>query len=246
MNRCIILHIPHSSTKIPLMEGYISTQSVLKHEITILTDWFTDELFDLPFSKVIAPFSRIFCDVERFENDKEEIMATCGMGMCYTHTDNGDLMRNVTPSLKSEIAAKYYRKHHFDFEMVVTEKLKKRDKVLIIDCHSFPDKPMNRDLIQEVPRPDFCIGTDKFHTSRELASFAVDYIKNHGYSVKINNPYSGSIVPLKYYQKNEKVQSLMIEVNRKLYMKTENGEAIKIESFHKIKDLIANLIMKME
>ena len=29
-------------------------------------------------------------------------------------------------------------------------------------------------------------------------------------------------------------------------MKTEDGEAIKTESFHKIKDLIANLIMKME
>lgn len=52
--------------------------------------------------------------------------------------------------------------------MIVTEKLKERDKVLIIDCHSFPDKPMNRDLIQESPRPDFCIGTDKFHTSNLL------------------------------------------------------------------------------
>jgi N-formylglutamate amidohydrolase len=228
------------------MDGFISSQRVLKDEITILTDWFTDELFDLPFSKVIAPFSRIFCDVERFENDNEEIMSSRGMGMCYTHTDGGKVMRNVTPSLKSEIATKYYRKHHFDFEMIVTEKLTERDKVLIIDCHSFPDKPMNRDLIQESPRPDFCIGTDEFHTSQELASFSVDYIKNNGYSVKINNPYSGSIVPLKYYQKNEKVQSLMIEINRKLYMKTENGEAIKTESFEKIKDFIANLIMEME
>jgi hypothetical protein len=54
------------------------------------------------------------------------------------------------------------------------------------------------------------------------------------------------IVPLKYYHENKKVQSLMIEINRKLYMKTENGEAIKTENFHKTKDLIANLIVKME
>ena len=42
--------------------------------------------------------------------------------------------------------------------------------------------------------------------------------------VKFNTPFSGSLVPNKYYQKNNLVESLMIEVNRGLYMNEENGE----------------------
>jgi N-formylglutamate amidohydrolase len=34
----------------------------------------------------------------------------------------------------------------------------------------------------------------------------------------IDEPYSGSLVPMKYYQKNRQVKSIMLEVNRKLYM----------------------------
>jgi N-formylglutamate amidohydrolase len=60
--------------------------------------------------------------------------------------------------------------------------------------------------------------------------------------VKINNPYAGSIVPLKYYQKEKNVMSLMVEINRKLYMRTMNNEVFKTESFVKIKELIGNLV----
>jgi N-formylglutamate amidohydrolase len=45
--------------------------------------------------------------------------------------------------------------------------------------------------------------------------------KEIGYSVKINTPFSGSIVPLGFYKKEKKVISVMIEVNRKLYMNEE-------------------------
>jgi hypothetical protein len=33
--------------------------------------------------KIIAPFSRIFCDVERFSDDELEVMAKSGMGVLY-------------------------------------------------------------------------------------------------------------------------------------------------------------------
>lgn len=225
-----------------MMDGYTMELEVLKNEIAILTDWFTDELFDLPYSKVVAPFSRIFCDVERFPDDKDEVMAQFGMGMCYTHTDDNKVMREVTPSLRSVIETNYYRKHHEEFERLTSEALSKYNKVVIIDCHSFPDIPMRRDLKQDVSRPDFCIGTDNFHTPDKLASSAVNFLQNQGYSVNINNPYAGSIVPLIHYQKNKSVMSLMIEINRKLYMRTENNEVFKTESFVKIKELIGNLV----
>src|SRR5690606_40798107 len=55
----IILHIPHSSTNIPLSEGYLVDFITLEKEILKLTDWYTDDLF---YSKddemIVAEFSR--------------------------------------------------------------------------------------------------------------------------------------------------------------------------------------------
>jgi N-formylglutamate deformylase len=34
----------------------------------------------------------------------------------------------------------------------------------------------------------------------------------------MNSPFAGSIVPSIYYQKNKNVHSIMIEINRNLYM----------------------------
>ena len=53
-----------------------------------------------------------------------------------------------------------------------------------------------------------------------------------GYQVGINAPFSGTLTPLKYYHKNPSVKSVMIEINRKLYM-DENGQ--KTENFDKLK-----------
>ena len=39
------------------------------------------------------------------------------------------------------------------------------------------------------------------------------------YSTSRNEPFSGTIVPLKHYRKNQRAQSLKIEINRKLCVK---------------------------
>ena len=72
----LILHIPHSSDRIPMDKGYVVGKKILDQEIIKLTDWYTDELFFFEDSIIIkADFSRIFCDTERFSEDSQEVMA---------------------------------------------------------------------------------------------------------------------------------------------------------------------------
>lgn len=237
----IILHIPHSSSHIPSYDGFLVGDHELINEINLLTDWYTDELFDLPIPKIIAPFSRVFCDVERFVDDNLEIMAQKGMGMCYTHLDNGELMRVVRPELREYIKSEFYSKHHKILEAMTTELLQEFGKVSIIDCHSFSDIPSNRDMDKELPRPDFCLGVDEFHTPEILWSTIKERLTSHGYNVMINRPYSGTLIPMKYYRKNENVKGIMIEVNRRLYMTLSNGIVSKTNSLDNIKVVIADL-----
>jgi N-formylglutamate amidohydrolase len=215
----LILHIPHSSSNIPFYEGYVRRISDLHKEIIKLTDWFTEEIFNTPQDiQIIAPFSRIFCDVERFSDDSKERMATKGMGVIYETTDSGEPLRFVSQELRDRILKEFYFEHHLRFENAVAKELKVSEKVIIVDCHSFPDKPLKRDIDQSTPRPDFNIGTDEFHTPQKMIELSEKYFKDLGFSVGIDKPYSGSIVPLKYYKSNPNVMSIMVEINRRLYL----------------------------
>jgi len=221
----LILHIPHSSTVIPFKDGYCVSDEILNQEMLKLTDWYTDDLFanKLDYS-VIAPFSRIFCDTERFSDDTQEIMAQFGMGVLYEKTDSGELLRNVTPELRKHIVNEYYWKHHNKLTEIVKMQLEKDSKTIIVDCHSFPNIPFNRDLVKTNKRPDFNIGTDAYHTPQKLVDVSIAFFKSKGYSIGIDQPYAGSIVPSQYYKSNQKVQSIMLEINRNLYLKEPTNE----------------------
>jgi N-formylglutamate deformylase len=221
----IILHIPHSSTNIPSLEGYIDDKTKIENEIIKLTDWYTDELFQSGYDEmIITPFSRLFCDVERFENDEDEIMSKVGMGALYERFDDDEVLRTVTPQYRENVIRDFYREHHNRLTQFVSSQVDLYGSALILDCHSFPSTPLLKAIEQSNNSPDFNIGTDPFHTPKELTEIAIDYFNNLGYSVGLDWPYSGTIVPMEYYKKNKNVYSIMLEVNRKLYLNEPTNE----------------------
>lgn len=246
--RKLVLHIPHSSAVIPDFEGYVSTEDEIQQEIIKLTDWYTDDIFDSELDdKIIAPFSRIFCDVERFADDKLEVMAKFGMGVLYEKLDNGNQLRKVTPELKSSVLNNYYWKHHTTLNNAVKNHLEQVESCLILDCHSFPSSPLTRALVQDKNTPDFNIGTDSYHTPSYLIEASQEFFKSRGLSLGIDTPYSGSIVPMEYYQKDPRVISIMLEVNRGLYLKENTSE--KSENYNKTKEIVQgymNLLRSLE
>lgn len=231
----LIFHIPHSHTEIPeqFKSDFVNTE-LMENEIKLLTDFATDEVFTIgSTTKLVFPYSRIFCDVERLE-DENEVMFKYGRGFYYTKTDNGELLRENLNGSKEAIYNEYYLKHHEILTHLVDQKLNDNQFPLIVDCHSFADIPFKSDIEQGGERPDFCIGTDAFHTPKWLVDMAFTFLTNQGYSVKINYPYAGTIVPMKHYQKNENVHSIMIEINRKLYMEDGIINDIKVKELNQL------------
>lgn len=247
----LILNIPHSSSFIPqedfckaflprvgascfaeAIRDYEKNQRLnaeksekIQKELLVMTDWYTDELFDHGLGKaIIAPVSRLVCDTERFSHDENESMAQRGMGFCYKNGSGSQVIKDYDRDYKDEILWRYYAPHHIALTDAVSDVLSESERALIIDCHSFSSDPLPYEPVQVENRPDICIGTDDFHTPKELASFVEQFFKVRGYSVEFDSPYAGTIVPLKYYHKDKKVQSLMIEVNRKLYLKPGTNE----------------------
>ncbi|MCK5789148.1 MAG: hypothetical protein KAH32_09120, partial [Chlamydiia bacterium] len=60
--------------------------------------------------------------------------------------------------------------------------------------------------------------------------------------VAINEPFAGTIVPLNFLGKNKNVKSIMIEVNRKLYLDDNFQNS---ENFYKIQKLISDVLKKI-
>jgi N-formylglutamate amidohydrolase len=245
----MILHIPHSSFIIPpeVREGIDLKENELMQELARMTDAFTDELFDLdePHYKVVYPVSRIVCDPERFLDDGVEHMSKVGMGVVYTRTCDGrNLRSNLSDEERKNLIDQFYLPHHRILEKAVTAELTKHGRSLIVDCHSFPAKPLPYETYQSPDRPNICIGTDEFHTPQRLIDTILGEFEKFGYSTAVNNPFDGSIVPMAYYQKDRSVESIMIEVNRKLYMDETTG--IKNAGFNSVKQHIRSILNKIQ
>ena len=72
-----------------------------------------------------------------------------------------------------------------------------------------------------------------------LINYLKRHIKKAGYSVEINKPFSGSILPNQYMD-DDRVSSIMIEVNRKIYLNEKTGKRSK--NYIKTKNLIADIV----
>lgn len=210
-----------------------------------MTDHFTYDLYCSSVSDdqvVRAPVSRLVVDVERFEDDAYEMMAQRGMGVIYMSGSQKQLLRRVlTSSEREELLNKYYRPHHLQLTQSIDRSLNTHCHAFLLDCHSFPNKPLPYEIDNDnKERPDICLGTDSFHTPQHVVDTFATEFQRLGLSVAINIPFAGTLVPQKHYQTDARVSSLMIEVNRKLYVDESTG--LKNGSFNEIKVKIGQAI----
>jgi N-formylglutamate deformylase len=245
--RIVVLHIPHSSRRVPEQErpAIRLDDAALDAELLRMTDAYTDQLFPptpVEAGRVIFPVSRLVCDVERFPSDQDEPMASRGMGAFYTRTAMGDLLRApLDPSARKSLLDRWYWPHHAELEAAVSDVVTRSGCCLVVDCHSFPSVALPYEVDQTGQRADFCIGTDPFHTSSLIREATVTAVREAGYSVTVDAPFAGALVPLAVYRKDRRIAAVMIEVNRRLYMDERSG--LKKPEFEALRALVGRLIV---
>ena len=214
----LLIHIPHASLFIP--EEYRKTalisQEELDEENLFMCDTGLTELIPegLKSQTVAFPYSRLYCDVERFR-DGSEPMDKYGMGYIYTHSSRGVEMFRPSVEHRDEVG-RIYDEHHRKLNEMTDAILGEHGRCLFIDLHSFSDETVNR-LFGFTDLPDVCIGTEDDYYSEEVVSAIQDICKFMGLSVAINYPYRGSLVPSKYYGKgNAGIVSIMLEINKRV------------------------------
>ena len=155
------------------------------------------------------------------------------MGAVYTSCSDGKPLRpNLTEKERESLLFWFYDPHHQRLRTAAAAILKKWNSCFIIDCHSFPSVPLPSDQDQFPFRPDICIGTDSFHTPKRLSMMAAALFRADGFLVEVDRPYIGTLVPAPFHNFSSAVWSIMIEVNRALYVDERTGE--RLPGFKKI------------
>jgi N-formylglutamate amidohydrolase len=225
----------------------VLSDSALTRELLLLTDWYTDELFALPNADAVAvrhPVSRLVLDPERFLDDTQESMAARGMGVVYTRTSDGEVLRNPpTASEREALIGRYYKPHHARLSEAVRDAMDVHGYSLVIDCHSFPNRPLPCHDYRESDSPDICIGTDSFHTPSWLRDMAKDAYESAGWTVAVDHPFRGALVPLEHFGLTPKVHAIMVELNRRLYMDEQTGA--KLPTFSAVANANREILLRL-
>jgi len=260
MMPAVVLHVPHASTVVPadVRDQFALDDAELERELLLITDHFVDELFALPADEAATvrhEVSRLVLDPERFEDDADEPMAQVGMGAVYTATHLGDasgrpLRRPLGSDEREALLARHYRPHHARLERAVTEALRAHGRCLIVDAHSFPSRPLlyeRRIWSESDPRwrhrPAVCLGSDASHTPLWLQAAAYDAFAARFGSVVFDRPFAGTLVPLRYYRRDARVASIMVEVRRDQYLDEASGE--KSPAFDDVAAAIRAAVLEM-
>jgi N-formylglutamate amidohydrolase len=214
----VIVHVPHASRTIPVRyaSSFTVPRSDLEAELDRMTDTGTDVLADAMegASRVQHGLSRLVVDVERFAGDEEEMNAV-GMGVLYTHGSLRQELRRPTTADRRDLLG-YHRAYGAAFGDLVDRVLVAHGAAVIVDLHSFPAVGSPYELHASDQRPELCIGADRFHTSEHL----VDAVRTAfgGFEAVVNEPFRGTYVPTRQYGVDTRVQSVMLEIRRDLYL----------------------------
>lgn len=217
-NTKLIIHIPHASLEVPnnFKDQLLVDYDYFQRENIFISDYKVDEFIPKGFPNVVKfNYSRMFCDVEKYLNDNLEEMSKYGMGALYTKDSNG--LEFVKIKDKENIISNYYKKHHDNLDNMVEKILSIYDDAFIIDLHSFSDEFVSK-VLNKYNCPDVCIGINNNYDLNILIN-TINHFTSYGYSIMINYPYSGSIISNKY----PKVKSMMIEINKRLYLSNKDN-----------------------
>lgn len=247
----IIIHIPHSSRAIPddVRRDLLLNDADLEWELDQVTDTKTDEIAVSALERVageiptptlfINKLSRFVIDPERFP-DEREVMNRVGMGAVYRKTTSGAQLRREEFA-DQELLSRYFHPYAESLSAAVGSILERNGSVVLIDLHSYRASQHQNAINQGQRRPAMCIGTDQFHTPSWLREIFQEEFGAIGDWFE-NQPYSGTYVPLSFYQKEAQVASIMMETRADTFL---DANLEKHDGFQRVSRALAKALIRI-
>ena len=200
----VVISIPHSGVNITEKMKV----NLLDNVIFSNVDWYLPQLYsfleELGFTTIINNINRYEIDPNRDIKDQNQ-NASYVESFIYTKTTFGNEIykKELDSSEVEQRINEFYNPYHQVLKNALQEKLKYFDKVYLIDLHSF-GKDLSVDII---------LGNDNGKTTSDsFLELIVKLLKDEGFRVKNNVPYSGGYITKHYGNRLENCEALQIEL----------------------------------
>ncbi|MBO6781871.1 MAG: N-formylglutamate amidohydrolase [Alphaproteobacteria bacterium] len=235
----LVFSSPHSGRDYPA--DFLAASKLDAHAIRRSEDSFVDELFahapQLGAPLLKALFPRAFVDPNRepyeldpsmfdgplpgFVNRRSPRVAA-GLGTIARVVANGAEIYSCKLDFDEAQARieRFYKPYHDALDELISDTRTRFGTCILIDCHSMPSigGPMENDAGRR-RQVDFILGDAHGRAcARPLTLLVEETLRQMGYSVVRNTPYSGGFITRNYGRPERGVHALQIEINRALYM----------------------------
>ena len=151
-----------------------------------------------------------------------------GLGLIKTKARYGEPFqeRKLMVEEVQERLDRYYRPYHAELRRVAEDLYNRFGVLRQISCHcmSAVGAPTHPDAGKA--RADFCVSDLKGKTaSRETLDLVVETLRSYGYSVSVNEPYVGNELIARHGNPARGIDSVQIEINKKLFMDVKTFRA---------------------
>ncbi len=257
LDKPLIISSPHSG--VLLDDNLLAKRNSDTYSFDSMQDMYVNELSyglnEFGFTVLQSNISRIVIDLNRDINEINPKMiknlpsdieinfsdkVKGGIGLIAMKDASGNNIYDKKIDwleVKSRID-NYYLPWHKALKNEINILLDKFKRVLIIDMHSMPSETIYSNKLA-----DFVIGNN-FGKSSSEASIKIlsNLIKSYGYSVSINNPYSGGFITKNYSSIDKNIQCIQLEIKKSLYMNEK--DFYKNENFEKFSMNLKQIIYK--
>lgn len=231
----LVLDVPHAGRVYPEDFHFSCPLPLLRQTEDAYVDELVAGAVRQGATLVTAEFPRALIDVNRAINDLDPAVVDGvwpepldpsdktlqGLGLVRRMCRSGVPMYDAPLSLAEidQRLRQFYYPYHRHLARVLRQTQQRHGEVWLIDCHSMPStrfdgSPMNA---------DFVLG-DRDGTSCDpgFLQLALQFLRDLGYRVAINDPYKGVEIVRRYGQPQKRCYAMQLEINRGLYMDEEN------------------------
>ncbi|HWA37049.1 MAG TPA: N-formylglutamate amidohydrolase [Burkholderiales bacterium] len=223
--------------------------TVLHDNVSMYVDQIWGEAPNLGATLLYASFPSFWIDANRNELDidadliegewpvpLQPTVSKRGLGLLKSKSRYGEPVheRKLTVAEVMERLDRYHRPYYAELGQNIRRLRSSFGFVAQLSCHcmSAVGAPTHPDPGKD--RPDFNLGNVNGKTSsKEFIEFVEATLKGLGYSVGMNFPYNGGELNARFGDAAGGVESIMVEINKKLFMDTKTFK--KTAGFERIR-----------
>lgn len=210
---------------------------------------------------LFANFSRMYVDLNRNVTDIDPLLvedkwpsseptkySERGMGLIRRFALPGVPMydHKLTHEELTYRIENFYTPYHSVLSLKLQELKKQYGSVWHINCHSMKSVGNKMNIDAGKPRPDIVLGDcDGQACNIEFRQCIEDAFVKLGYQVAVNDPYKGGYLVTNYGAPSLNINSIQIEVNRRLYMDEASFEpSLNYQNFKRDLSIVSEQISK--